>query len=200
MGSLPRLMRKTIDDFPAPHAYLIADGDEVAAWQAQFAALPRPLIGVCWRSGSAGGERARQYAPLAAWAEFVRALPGTAICTQYDAKPEEIAALSTLSGRAIVVPRGINQKRELDRMAGLLATLDAVVTAPTAVSWLAAGLGIGTLKILYDTSWTSFATSVEPFAPAAQCLMPKTSGDWNSVFAQALSRLKSLPAASPCAS
>jgi hypothetical protein len=194
MGSLPRLLRKTIDAFPAPHAYLVPDADETVRWRDSFATLPRPLIGLCWRSGSVGGERARQYAPLEAWAEFLRALPGTAICAQYDAKPDEIAALAAQSGRQIVVPQGIDQKHELDRMAALFSALDAVVTAPTAVSWLAAGLGVPTLKILYDTSWTSFATPIEPFAPSAQCLMPKTRGDWDDVLAQALEKIRSLPA------
>lgn len=194
IGSLPRLLRKNIDAFPVPHSYLLADTEEAARWRAEFSALPQPWIGFCWRSGSVGGERARQYAPLEAWAECVAGMPGTAICTQYDAKPEEIAALSSLSGKTIIVPHGIDQKRELDRMAALLSTLDAVVTAPTAVSWLAAGLGLTTLKILYNTSWTSFATTIEPFAPAAQCLMPETGGDWADVLAQALKKIKALRA------
>jgi len=194
MGSLPRLMRKTIDAFPAPHAYLIADGAEAARWRTAFADLPRPLIGLCWRSGSAGGDRARQYAPLEAWAEFLRALPGTAICAQYDAKPAEIAALSGLSGKPLLVPQGLDQKSELDRTAALFSVLDAVVSAPTAVSWLAAGLGVPTFKILYNNSWTSFGTAIEPFAPSARCLMPQTSGDWADVLAQALEKLRSLPA------
>ena len=194
IGSLPRLMRKTLEAFPAPHAYLVADGEEAARWRSAFSELPRPLIGLCWRSGSAGGDRARQYAPMEAWADFLRILPGTAICAQYDAKPEEIAALSALSGKPVIVPQGIDQKRELDRAAALFSVLDAVVTAPTAVSWLAAGLGVPTFKILYNNSWTSFGTSVEPFAPSAHCLMPQASGDWADGLAQALDKIRSLPA------
>ncbi|MDR3526169.1 MAG: tetratricopeptide repeat protein [Rhizomicrobium sp.] len=193
MGSLPRILRKTIEAFPTPHAYLVADEAEAALWGAEFANLPRPLVGLCWRSGSVGGERARQYAPLEAWADFVAALPGTAICAQYDAKPDEIAALSGRSGKTIIVPQGLDQKRELDRTAALFASLDAMVTAPTAVSWLAAGLGLPTCKILYDTSWTSFSTHFEPFAPSAQCLMPRRSGDWADVLGQALETIRSLP-------
>lgn len=192
MGSLPRLMRKTTQSFPVPHVYLTADPDEVARWQAAFADLPRPLVAFCWRSGSTGGARAVQYAPLAAWAALVRDMPGTAVVAQYDARDDEIAALQTMGGRVLAVPDGIDQKQELDRTAALLSVCDAVVSAPTAVSWLAAGLGLPTFKLLYDTSWTSFGQSYEPFAPSARCLMPAARGNWAEVFAQSLAAIRAL--------
>ncbi|MDE2161532.1 MAG: tetratricopeptide repeat protein [Alphaproteobacteria bacterium] len=193
MGSLPRVLRNDIASFPSPHAFLRPDDAEAVRWRNAFAALPRPLVGVCWRSGSRGGHRAIQYAPLERWADFVRDLPGTVVCTQYDATAEEIAALSALSGRDVVVPRDIDQKNELDRTAALLSVLDAVVSAPTAVSWLAAATGVATYKILYDTSWTSFGQTYEPFAPSALCMMPRQRGEWTEVFAQTLAKLPPAP-------
>jgi ADP-heptose:LPS heptosyltransferase len=106
------------------------------------------------------------------------------VCAQYDATQDEIARLETLSGREIFVPTGIDQKNELDRASALFASLDAVVSAPTAVSWLAASVGIPTCKILYDTSWTSFAERYEPFAPSCLCMMPARRGDWADCFGQ----------------
>ncbi|HWA29561.1 MAG TPA: hypothetical protein VG867_00605, partial [Rhizomicrobium sp.] len=79
----------------------------------------------------------------------------------------------------------------LDRACALISALDAVVSAPTAVSWLAAGAGIPTYKVLRDASWTAFGCAYEPFAPAAVCLTPESSGDWTDCFdqiADALSR------------
>ncbi len=83
------------------------------------------------------------------------------------------------------MPPGLDQKNELDRTAAMLSALDFLVSAPTAVSWLGAGVGIPTFKILYDTSWTSFGETYEPFAPSCLCMMPKERGDWTDVFAQA---------------
>ena len=186
MGTLPRHLRKSIDAFPRPRAYLVPDAAEVACWR-----MDRPVIGICWRSGKTGGHRALQYAPLAAWAAFIREWPGAVVSVQYDASAEEIAELERLSGREIVVPQGIDQKNELDRACALLASLDAVVSAPTAVSWLAAAAGTPTYKILYDTSWTCFGEAYEPFAPACACVMPKTRGDWTDCFEQTLRMLPS---------
>ena len=132
-----------------------------------------------------------QYAPLEVWADFIRTLPGTPVCIQYDAKDHEIAALEALSGRTILVPTYIDQKNELDRVAALSCVLDAVVSAPTAVSWLSAAAGVATYKALYDTSWTSFGKTYEPFAPSALCMMPRARGDWADVFAKIQAALRS---------
>jgi tetratricopeptide (TPR) repeat protein len=185
MGTLPRYLRPTIESFPRPNAYLAADADEVAYWRKTFG----PAVGICWRSGKTGGERALQYAPLGAWAAFIRDWPGSVVCVQYDATADEIAQLERLSGRKIVVPQGIDQKNELDRACALLSALDAVISAPTAVSWLSAAAGIPTYKILYDNSWTSFGEAYEPFGPACVCVMPKRRGDWADSFAKTLAAL-----------
>ncbi len=145
-----------------------------------------PAIGICWRSGKSGGARSLQYAPPEAWAAFLKDVPGTLICAQYDATAEEVAQLETLSGRTILVPQSIDQKNELDRTCALLCALDCVVSAPTAVSWLASGAGVPTFKILYDTSWTAFGCGHEPFAPVCRLMMPTTRGDWADTFGKTL--------------
>jgi Tfp pilus assembly protein PilF len=193
MGSLPRWLRNDISEFPNPNAYLIPDAVERERWHAEFTSHDaKPFIGICWRSGKLGGARNLQFAPLDAWGEFLRMLPGTIVCVQYDATAEEISALELASGRRILVPQGINQKQQLDRACALLSALDAVVSAPTAVSWLSSGAGVPTHKVLYDTSWTSFGCEFEPFAPACRCIMPERPGDWNSAFAKAVTQLKQL--------
>lgn len=72
----------------------------------------------------------------------------------------------------------------------MLAATDAVVSAPTAVAWLAAGAGVPSLKLLYGPVWTAMGQAREPFAPACQCLVPQVMGDWTDVFGQAATILK----------
>ena len=186
MGSLGRILRKRIAQFPRPHHYLRADENEVRTWRKML----RPadtgfLVGICWRSGKVGGGRAAQFAPLEAWANFLPALPGEIVCAQYDARPDEISELETRSGRKLIVPQDLDQKNELDRTCAMLSALDCVVSAPTAVSWISAGAGVPTYKILYDTSWTGFGRDYEPFAPACELVMPETRGNWTNAFSKA---------------
>jgi Flp pilus assembly protein TadD len=182
MGSLPRYLRGHTESFPSPHKFLTPDPEEVALWKV---ILPANAIGICWRSGKSGGHRTVQYASLDAWGAFLCGLPGTIVCNQYDATSDEIAKLEQMSGRRIIVPQGIDQKHELDRTCAMLSALDCVISAPTAVSWLAAGAGVKTLKILYDTSWTALGQDHEPFAPSCTCVRPQRRGDWASAFAKA---------------
>ena len=150
----------------------------------------KKIVGISWRSGKFGdGDRILQYAPLRDWADFLRGCDATFVCAQYGAKPEEIAALEQMSGRTILMPQGIDQKIDLDRTCAMLSALDALVSAPTAVSWLAAGAGVPTLKILYGEVWTAMGRDYEPFAPACTCLSPALRGDWADVFRKAALRL-----------
>jgi Flp pilus assembly protein TadD len=181
MGDLPRYLRGSLEKFPAPHRYLVPDQGEVSCWKSIFG---RDAIGICWRSGKLGGGRAQAYAPLDKWGAMLRQVERPLVCVQYDAAPDEIARLESLSGRKILVPEGIDQKNELDRACALMSALSLVVSAPTAVSWLSAAAGVPTLKLLYGLSWTGQA--YEPFAPACRCVMPERFGDWDSVLAQTL--------------
>ncbi len=194
MGSLPRYLRPTLESFPDSNAYLVADESERSFWRSSLQGLgDGPFVGICWRSGNMAGHRTLQYAPLEAWADFLRGIEGTIVSVQYDAQAHEIAQLERLSGRTIHVPPALDQKQEIDRTCALIAALDAVISAPTAVSWQAAALGVPTGKILYDTSWTSFGRGYEPFAPSCRCLMPEMRGAWAQSFAQAKSLISARP-------
>lgn len=186
MGDLPRYLRPSLDKFPDPHAFLLPDAGEIARWKEIFGSK---AIGICWRSGKLGGHRNIEFAPLETWGAFLRDTDATFVCVQYDARPEEIAELETISGKKLIVPQGIDQKNELDRTCGLLAALDVVISAPTAVACLAAAAGTPTFKLLYGLSWTALGQDYEPFTPACRCVMPAAFGDWADVFSQVKAKL-----------
>lgn len=185
LGTLPRYLRPALARFPAPNAYLVPDAAALCHWRDWASACGgHRRLGICWRSSKQGADRALQYAPLAAWAAFLKTCHGEIVSVQYDAQPEELAQLSALSGRTIHLPPELDQKADLDGACALLSALDAVISAPTAVSWLAAGAGVPTYKTLYGTSWTAFGCDHEPFAPACRVIGPAVPGDWQDVFAQ----------------
>lgn len=192
IGSLPRLLKPNLDCVPEVCAPLVPCPEEIENWRHWLNTLgTKPKIGVCWRSGKLGGLRDVQYAPIALWRAFLASIDAEFVMCQYDERSEEIAELET-SGRQLHIPPGLDQKNEIDRLAGLLAGLDAVVCAPTAVSVLAAAVGTPTLKLTFAGSWTAFGREREPFLPASQIIRPRQAGDWAEAFslaAQALALL-----------
>jgi tetratricopeptide (TPR) repeat protein len=188
IGDLPRYLRGSLESFPAPHSFLTPDTDEVSRWKRVFGGN---AVGICWRSGKLGGHRSLGFARLEAWGDFLRRVEATIVSVQYDGAAEEIAALEAISGRKLIVPEGIDQKTELDRACALMAALGLVVSAPTAVSWLSAGAGVPTLKLLYGEGWTALGQTHEPFAPACRCVIPQQFGDWDDVFRQAAALITS---------
>jgi Flp pilus assembly protein TadD len=196
MGSLPKYLRGTLEAFPKPHTFLAPDAQERAHWRSVFAAQGgKKIIGISWRSGKVSGnsDRMLQYAPLTDWAQFLKATDASFVCAQYAAADEEITALQEMSGRKILVPEKLDQKNELDRTCAMLAALDMVISAPTAVSWLAACAGVPTLKLLAGPVWTAMGQSHEPFAPACKCLSAARMSDWADVFRQAGAAITELP-------
>lgn len=169
--------------------FLKPDEAERAHWMAWRGGLGPRAVGISWRSGLKGGLRDSQYAPLARWSQFIGKLDATPVVAQYGAEPDEIATLEALSGRTLAVPPGLDQKTEIDRTAAMLSTLDAVVSAPTAVASISGALGVPTLKALHYRSWTSLGADREPLMPAVLCLTPPQAGQWRHVLEQALSRL-----------
>lgn len=186
LGSLPLHLCRNLEELPQAPTYLSPEKSEADHWLRWLnQAGPPPYIGLCWRSGNVAGLRAIQYAPLQSWVDFSRNVKGTLVSLQYDAKAEEIEAFERRSDRKLLAAPGLDQKHEIDRTAALMANLNAVVSAPTAVSWISAALGVRTLKILYKASWTALGQDYEPFAPACRCIAPETSGDWPATFRKA---------------
>jgi hypothetical protein len=182
MGTLPRYLRGRMEDFPKPHNFLVPDAEETGRWKETFGP---GAVGICWRSGKLGGHRNIGFAPLEQWGAFLRDIDAPLVCVQYDARPEEVAELERISGKAIIVPQAIDQKNELDRAASLMAALSLVISAPTAVACLSAAVGTRTLKLLYGLSWTAMGRDYEPFLPSCQCVNARQQGNWVDVFSQA---------------
>ncbi len=165
-GSLPHRLRRLRSAFHGG-SYLRPSGDRVATWQKRLALLPAgKRVGICWRSGLKTAERRRHYPALEDWAA-VWSVPGIVwVNLQYDDCEAELAELE--AGRGVTVHRwaGTDLRNDLEGIAALIAGLDAVVTAPTAVSSLAGALGARTWQVDSGSDWTAFSEPRSPWFPS----------------------------------
>ncbi|MHB1327504.1 MAG: tetratricopeptide repeat protein [Gemmatimonadales bacterium] len=167
LASLPRWLRRTRASFPPARALLSADPVEVERWRERLASLGHGRkVGICWRSGLVTPDRQRQYAPLVAFRALVETPGITWINLQYDDCEAELAAIENQWGRRIHRWPEVDLRNDLESVIGLLANLDAVVTAPTAVSSLAGAVGCPTWQVDSGSDWTVFGGSRSPWFPS----------------------------------
>lgn len=182
LASLPRVLRRNRAAFGASGAYLGTDPVLRAEWAIRLAALgPRPKIGLCWRSGLLTPDRIRHYPDLEAVSVLLQHPGVTWVNLQYD---DCAADLSVLEGTGARIHRwaDLDLKNDLDAVAAMVAGLDGVVTAATAVSSLAAALGRPTWQMDSGSDWTVFGERVSPWFPTLTVVRrsPMESG-WRGV-------------------
>lgn len=177
LGSLPSRLRRSRAAFTGGGAYLEPAGDRLAAWRTRLAELPPgKRVGICWRSGLTTAERRRHYPSVADWGPVWR-VPGIVwVNLQYDDCEAELAAVET--GTGVTVHRWPSEdlRNDLEGVTALIAGLDAVVTAPTAVSSLAGAVGARTWQVDSGSDWTAFGENRSPWFPSIT-VMRKGAGE-----------------------
>jgi tetratricopeptide (TPR) repeat protein len=185
MASLPRWLRRCRSDFPGAPERLVADIGQRAKWAERLATLgPGRRIGICWRSGLVTPERRRHYAELSAWRPLL-ARPGIQwINLQYDECEAELAELGAAWGVRVHRWADEDLRDDLESVFGLVSSLDAVVTAPTAVSSIAGSLGVPTWQVDSGSDWTALGEERSPWFPSIRVVSRRSEEpDWGRVMA-----------------
>ena len=175
------------ENVPASIPYLAADAALADAWRASVAAEARegtgPRIGLAWATGrwnqGIGYDRVRVaksvppalLAPLAgSGAQFVS--------LQKDA--QELPPLPMVDPTARIT--------DFADTAAIIAGLDVVVSADTAVAHLAGAMGKPVILMLRHEGgmFWSLGESTTPWYPSMTILRQRSSGNWNDVIDQAV--------------
>jgi len=172
-GSLPRLFRPRLSAFPRRTGFLLSDPSVLTVWRDRLASLGDDLkVGICWRSGLIDEERAGNYTDLSDWAP-VFAVPGiTFVNLQYDASPDDFAQAEDGHSVGLAHWPDVDLKQDIDTFLALVANLDLVVTAPTAVGEIAAAAGTPTWRFSARHDWSWLGTGVRPWYPAMRVFQP----------------------------
>lgn len=143
---LLRRLRPDRNAFPPPRAYLTAAPADVADSRRHLASLgPGPKIGISWNSASTGDKR-KSITPESL-VPLLR-LPGFIFVNiQYGDRQEEIRRLRDEHGVTLHSPGDFDLFENIDRLAGLIAALDGVVTIPNINAHLANALNIPTILL-----------------------------------------------------
>lgn len=185
-GDLPSLFRRRVRDFPQEPGYLVADAGRVEVFRNWLdeVAPGRPRFGFCWRSGLRTGDRMKHYPALAQCGPLLR-LPGLRLVVlQYDDCAEEIADVLEPANAPLLVPPGLDRHDDLDGVAALIAALDGVVSAETAVLALAGALGAPSIGFGLSAGWVALGQPRSPWCPSLTSIHRGPEESWDEVMSR----------------
>ena len=184
IGSLMALFRSDISQFGNHRGHLKPDSSRVALFEERLAPYKATKrIGICWRSGHLAPDRNAGYTSLSDWRDIL-ALPGfTFVNLQYSDCQAELDRAKEAFGVPILNWKDVDLKDDQESVAAIIANLDVVISAGTAVAQLTGALGVN--LILFGTlrGWTKLGETNYPWyascdfidipfgAPAASALV-----------------------------
>lgn len=150
---------------PRPvHRYFTADPNGVRTWNAILSPRPGRLrVAISWRSGMLAAPRNHYYMTIDEFLPLFRDLPVTVVNVQYNSTSQEIDRLRDELPE-LYLP-AIDLKNDLDDVAALVASCDLVIAPDTAITYMAAGLGVPTWCFLTGRDWLDGASDRHPLLP-----------------------------------
>jgi tetratricopeptide (TPR) repeat protein len=190
LGSLGSAFRSSEQSFPGT-PFLKSSEPSRERWERRLSQRPaRPRIGLAWRGGSAiTGSHSRSM-PLANLSPILDGLDADFFSLQHGDVAAEIDSVNA-TVRSPVHAFAPQDLDDCDDLAGLITSLDAVLTVQTAVAHLAGALGKPTLVMLpVNPEWRYTAEGdTMPWYRSVQLLRQTVPGDWASVIERANLRL-----------
>lgn len=185
MGSVLRVLRRSVDAFPTEGGHLSPDPDRVEHWRAELAKLgPGFKIGLLWKSMLMSAKRTKFYSPFKQWKDTLKTDGVTWINLQYGDCEADLERAEKEFGVKIHQMEGIDLKNDLDDLASLCMALDLVVGPMNATTNIAAGSGANTAIIAAPNSWPFLGTGQLPWYPTATVFSPDTISDWKPAMAK----------------
>lgn len=194
LGTLPRYLRRRIDEFPQTAAYLRPNPELVAKWRSSFARLGGALkVGISWQGGKDAENRRRRSISLALWEPLFQ-VPGVQfVNVQYGWAAAEAVQVRHHCGIRLDDGSDCDALHDLDDFASKLAALDLVISVDNSTAHLAAALGRPVWTLLPsapDWRWM-LDRETTPWYPTMRLLRCRSADNWPELLQRAARQLTS---------
>jgi len=195
--SLGRFMRPGVEAFPTrveDYAYLKADPEKQAFWKKRLAELsPRPKIGFNWGSIQISDDSRHFYASIKEMEPLLRTPGVDFINLMYADATADIQEIQRDFGVAIHDWQDLDLKEDIEGVAGLISSLDRVVSCLSTVSELSGALGTQAAVFIGEaTQATMMGTDDNIWFPNTHYYSKERSGPWQPVFAEISANLQEI--------
>jgi tetratricopeptide (TPR) repeat protein/SAM-dependent methyltransferase len=191
-GSLPRYLRRSLDEFPQRTRYVGACPKQRRQWNRRLGELGHGLkVGVSWRGGGKAIQHRRRSTGLELW-QPVFSVPGARfVDLQYGTTPAELEEAAEFLHAPLTHWTDVDPLRDLDAFAALIAELDLVISVDNATVHLAGALGVPVWNLLpFAPTWRwMLGRDDSPWYPSMRLVRQPAFGEWDPVFEVAAAQL-----------
>jgi tetratricopeptide (TPR) repeat protein len=188
--SLPHVLGTTADDLPGPIPYLAAAPERTAAWTQRLSGLSAPRVGLAWSvlARDVHGYVTTHKSIPAAALQPLLAMPDVAFVSLQPGAAGDPAVFQAKAHR-VADFRG--ELTDFGETAALIASLDLVISADTAVAHVAGALGVPVFLLdRYNSCWRwRLATETSPWYPTVTIFRQSRFADWSDPIRRAGARL-----------
>lgn len=172
-GSLPRLLRPRLADFPSRASWLFPEPTRVREWGERLDRIGGTLrVGIAWRSQIMTLARSWSYLPLDDWGAIFKVPGVTLVNLQYDDCQAEIERAEARFGVPVFELSRLDLKNDFENTAALIANLDLVIAPANSVAELASALGVPVWRF-GNRDWTQLGSAVRPWYPTMRLFSPR---------------------------
>ncbi|WP_293377170.1 tetratricopeptide repeat protein [Phenylobacterium sp.] len=191
MGSLGKLFRNRVADFPGA-SYLRPRAEVCAHWRERLGPRPKGLrIGLTWRGGRPTTNMAQRSMALSQLAPLANLPDCEFVSLQYgEAQADLQAVREGLNWDIHAFPKA--EIDDFEDLAGLIETLDVVVSVQNSVVHLAGAIGKDCLALVpHNPEWRyGTASAAMPWYRSVEIRRQTAPGAWAPVIADVVETLK----------
>jgi Tetratricopeptide repeat len=185
IASLPRFLRRRIEDFPARVGYLRSDPERSCHWRSNLGRTGSALkVGISWHGGKDAETRRRRSISLDLWGPIFQ-VPGVRFFNiQYGAA----AAEAVRAARDFHIPlddgSDCDPLQDLDDFAAKLSALDLILTVDNSTAHLAAALAKPVWTLLpFAADWRwMLDRETTPWYPTMRLLRCRAADRWSELL------------------
>ena len=184
---LPKCFNTSIETIPYPNSYLTISNNIVEKFNKQLGTKTRKRVGIVWSSNSIAFITKFRQVPLEPLLEMLNELDIDIVNVEYDVSIEEQQLLNKYKVKCV-------DQKEFDDTAGLIKSLDTLVTVDTVYAHLSGALGVPTYVMLadYGMDWRWFlGRNDSPFYNCVRLFRQHGDSDWLPVFNDIKNAIKS---------
>lgn len=198
MASLCRWLRPSMQDFPARPSFLTPDPARKAAFAARLRGQGNGremVVGISWISKNAAvGEK--KSTTLDAWAAILAQKGVRFVDLQYGDTVAARAELKRKTGMELIHFDDVDNKKELDDLAALIAAFDLVITVSNTTAHLAGAVGTPTWVLVpagMGQTWYWFSDSESsPWYASLRLMRQQRAEEWQPLIKAAAQSLRAL--------